>query len=67
MEQPTAREQDVERAMREVARIGDPVVAGLIKGLIETQSELIRRIQALEAQGASLSSPLSSPRYPTTD
>jgi hypothetical protein len=43
-----SREADVERAMREVARVQDPVVAGLITGLVKMQQEILLRLRALE-------------------
>jgi hypothetical protein len=48
----TRRAQDLERATREVARVADPVAAGLLRGLIEMQADLIQRLAALEAEAA---------------
>jgi hypothetical protein len=44
----TPRLEDTERAMREIARLGDPIVAGLITGLVQMQGEILQRLDALE-------------------
>lgn len=43
-----SRHEDVERAMREIARVQDPVVAGLITGLVHMQQEILLRLRVVE-------------------
>jgi hypothetical protein len=49
-----SREHDPERALREVSRVGDVAVAGLLRGLVEMQADLIRRLEAAETRLAAL-------------
>jgi hypothetical protein len=44
------RKEDVERAMREIARVQDPVLAGLITGLVQMQQEILLRLSTLESR-----------------
>jgi hypothetical protein len=45
-----SRKEDVERAMREIARVQDPVLAGLITGLVQMQQEILVRLSVLESR-----------------
>jgi hypothetical protein len=44
------RKEDVERAMREIARVQDPVLAGLITGLVQMQQDILLRLGVLESR-----------------
>jgi hypothetical protein len=46
--QVPSRPEDVERAMREAARVQDPAVRVLLTGLIQMQSEILRRLEGIE-------------------
>jgi hypothetical protein len=54
LSESTSRHEDVERAMREIARIEDPGVAGLLTGLVLMQSEVLARLEGLERSVAEL-------------
>jgi hypothetical protein len=60
----TPRLEDTERAMREIARLGDPIVAGLITGLVQMQGEILQRLDALERRmdAAPVAEPLGPDR-----
>jgi hypothetical protein len=50
------REQDLERALREAARVADEVASGLLRGLLEMQADVIRRLEEVERRATELES-----------
>jgi hypothetical protein len=63
-DQVPSRSEDVERAMRESARVEDPAARVLLTGLIQMQSEILRRLEGIERGLRALPKPRTGGRRP---